>query len=77
MNTHIQTKKLVLQQSPLVLHIARENGRGKLGRAVIREGSLTWYPGWAQKGHKISWARLGELIQVEVPKRRRRKVSGI
>jgi hypothetical protein len=77
MKTHIQTRKLVLQHSPLVLHIARENGSGKLGRAVIREGSFTWYPGSAQKGHKISWARLGELIKYEVPKRRRRKVAGI
>lgn len=68
MRTHLETRKLVLHQSPLVIHLARENGRGKLGRAVIREGSLTWYPGSAQKGHKISWARLGELLQGKVPK---------
>lgn len=76
MKTHIETKKLILQQSPLVLHLARENGTGKLGRAVIREASLTWYPGSAQKGHKVSWARLGELIAGEIPKRKRRKVRG-
>ena len=26
---------------------------GKIGIAVIREGSLTWYPGNAQKGHRV------------------------
>ena len=77
MRTHIETRKLPLHQSPLVLHIKRENGRGKLGRAVIREGSLTWYPGWAQKGHRITWGKLGELLRGKVPKRKRRKVSGI
>jgi hypothetical protein len=76
MKTHIETRKLVLHQSPLTLHLARENGRGKLGRAVIREASLIWYPGWAQKGHRISWAKLGYLIENEVPKRKRRKVRG-
>ena len=76
MKTFIETKKLVLQQSPIILHIAKEDGKGKIGRAVIREGSLTWYPGYAQKGHKISWARLGELLEEEVPKRKRRKVRG-
>ncbi|MFX1563986.1 MAG: hypothetical protein ACFFDP_11845 [Promethearchaeota archaeon] len=76
MQTFIETKRLVLHHSPIILHIANENGRGKVGRAVIREGSLTWYPGNAQKGHRISWARLGELIEGEVPKRKRRKVRG-
>ena len=76
MKTHLETKKLELHQTPLVLHIAKENGRGKIGRAIIREGSLTWYPGNAQKGHRISWARLGDLIKGEVPKRKRRKVRG-
>lgn len=76
MRTHLETRKLVLGQSPLVLHLARENGSGKLGRVVIREASLIWYPGSAQKGHKISWARLGSLIEGEIPKRRRRKVRG-
>jgi len=76
MKTFLATKKLELHQTPIILHIAKENGRGKVGRAVIREGSLTWYPGYAQKGHKISWARLGELIEGEVPKRKRRKVRG-
>ena len=77
MKAHIETRRLPLHQSPLVLHIARENGRGKLGRAVIREGSLTWYSSWAQKGRRISWGKLDELLRGEVPKRKRRKVSGI
>ena len=76
MRTYFQVKKLELHQTPLVLHIATENGRGKVGRAVIRGASLIWYPGNAQKGHRIHWARLGELIQDSVPKRRRRKVRG-
>lgn len=76
MKTFLQSKGLELHQTPIIFHIAKENGNGKIGRAVIREGSLTWYPGYAQKGHKISWARLGELIEEEVPKRKKRKVRG-
>ncbi len=45
MKTHLETKKLELRQSPIILHIARENGSGKLGRAVLREASIIWYPG--------------------------------
>ena len=63
MKTFLEVKRLELHQTPIILHIARENGTGKIGRAVIREGSLTWYPGNAQKGHKISWQRLGELVE--------------
>lgn len=76
MRTYLQTKKLELGLTPLVFHIAQEDGAGKIGRAVIREGSLTWYPGNAQKGHRVRWAKLGELIQESIPKRRRRKVRG-
>jgi hypothetical protein len=76
MKTYLNAKKLELHLTPLILHIARESGRGKVGRAVIREGSLTWYPGNAQKGHRIRWSKLGDLIQSSVPKRRRRKVRG-
>lgn len=76
MRTYLQTKKLELRLTPLVLHIAKDRGEGKVGRAVIREGSLTWYAGNAQKGHRIRWAKLGELIQTSVPKRKRRKVRG-
>jgi hypothetical protein len=74
--THLETKKVVLHQSPIIFHIARENGKGKLGRAVVREGSLTWYPGNKAKGHKISWARLGDYLVKKVPKRKRMKVRG-
>jgi len=77
MRTHFEARKLSLKQSPLVIHIARENSSGKLGRAVIREGSLTWYSSWAQKGRRITWGKLDELLRGEVPKRKRRKVSGI
>jgi hypothetical protein len=76
MKTHFSVKKLELQLTPLVVHIARENGRGKVGRAVIREGSLTWYPGNAQKGHRIRWSKLGDLVANSVPKRKRRKIRG-
>ena len=76
MKTHFSVKKLELHLTPLIVHIAREDGRGKVGRAVIREGSLTWYPGNAQKGHRIRWSKLGELVQTAVPKRKRRKVRG-
>ncbi len=76
MKTHLETKKLELRQTPIILHIAREDGSGKLGRAVLREASLIWYPGSKSKGHKISWARLANIIVEEVPKRRRRKVRG-
>lgn len=76
MKTHFSVKKLELYLTPLIVHIAREDGRGKVGRAVIREGSLTWYPGNAQKGHRISWSKLGELVQNSAPKRKRRKVRG-
>jgi hypothetical protein len=74
--TYLQTKKLELRLTPLVFHIAKENGAGKIGRAVIREGSLTWYPGNAQKGHRIRWADLDALLTESVPKRKRRKVRG-
>ena len=76
MKTFIVAKKLELQQTPIILHIAKEDGSGKIGRAVIREGSLTWYPGYAQKGHRIRWTELAELIEGEVPKRKRRKIRG-
>lgn len=76
MKTYLATKKLTLHQTPLILHIARENDGGKIGRAVIREGSLTWYTGNAQKGHRIRWSKLDELIQRTVPKRKRRKLRG-
>ena len=76
MKTFLETKKLELHQTPITLHIAKENGKGKIGRAVIREGSLTWYPGNAQKGHRVRWERLAELIEGKVPKRKRRKVRG-
>lgn len=76
MKTFIEVKRLELHQTPIILHIAKEDGSGKIGRAVIREGSLTWYAGNAQKGHKISWQRLAEMIQNEVPKRKKRKVRG-
>jgi hypothetical protein len=76
MKTHLETKRLELQQTPIILHIARENGKGKLGRAVIREASIIWYPGFGQKGHKISWARFAKFIEKQVPKRRRRKLRG-
>ena len=76
MRTYLQTKKLELRLTPLVFHIAKEDGAGKVGRAVIREGSLTWYPGNAQKGYRVRWAKLDELIRGAVPKRRRRKVRG-
>ena len=76
MKTHFSVKKLELHLTPLIVHIARDDGRGKVGRAVIREGSLTWYPGNAQKGHRIRWSKLGELAQAAVPKRKRRKVRG-
>jgi hypothetical protein len=76
MRTHFSVKRLDLHLTPIVFHIARENGRGKIGRAIIREGSLTWYPGNKQKGHRIRWSKLGELIQTKVPKRKRRKVRG-
>ena len=76
MKTHLETKKLELRQTPIILHIAKEDGRGKIGRVVIREGSLTWYPGYAQKGHRIRWAKLGELIEAEIPKRKTRKIRG-
>ena len=76
MKTYIESKRLVLHLTPIIMHIANENGSGKIGRAVIREGSLTWYPGNAQKGHRIQWKRLGELIASEVPKRRKRKIRG-
>ena len=76
MKTYLETKKLELHQTPIILHIAKEDGRGKIGRAVIREGSLTWYPGNAQKGHRIRWSRLGALIEYEVPKRKTRKIRG-
>jgi len=76
MRTYLQTKRMELGLTPLVFHIAKDNGAGKVGRAVIREGSLTWYPGNAQKGYRVRWAKLGELIQETVPKRKRRKVRG-
>lgn len=76
MKTYLEAKKLELQLTPIILHIAKEDGNGKVGRAVIREGSLTWYPGHGQKGHRITWERLGELLEGEVPKRQRRKVRG-
>ncbi len=76
MKTYIESKRLELHQTPIILHIANENGRGKVGRAVIREGSLTWYPGNAQKGHRILWEKLGELIAGEIPKRKKRKLRG-
>lgn len=76
MRTSLETRKLELHLSPIIFHIAKEDGQGKIGRAVIREGSLTWYPGNAQKGHRIRWERLGELIAGEIPKRKRRKVRG-
>lgn len=76
MKTYLAAKKLELHQTPLILHIARDNGRGKIGRVVIRGGSLTWYAGNAQKGHRIRWSKFGELIQASVPKRKRRKLRG-
>jgi hypothetical protein len=76
MKTYFQASKLALHQAPLILHIGGENGRGKVGRAVIRAGSLTWYPGNAQKGHRVHWTKLGEIIRGEVPKRKKRKVRG-
>ena len=76
MKTYLESKKLELHQTPIILHIAKENGRGKIGRAVIREGSLTWYPGNAQKGHRIKWSKLGEIIEDQVPKRKTRKIRG-
>lgn len=76
MKTYLESKKLELHQTPIILHIAKENGRGKIGRAVIREGSLTWYPGNAQKGHRIKWSKLGEIIEDQVPKRKKRKIRG-
>jgi hypothetical protein len=76
MQTYLQAKKLELHQTPVILHIAKEDGRGKIGSAVIRGGSLIWYPGYAQKGHRIRWSRLGELIENEVPKRKHRKLRG-
>lgn len=75
MRTFLEAKRLELHQTPLILHIGRQNG-GKIGRAVLRGGSLTWYSGNAQKGHRVRWADLGDLIQSSVPKRKRRKVRG-
>jgi hypothetical protein len=75
MRTFLETKRLELYQTPLILHIARENG-GQIGRAVLRGGSLTWYTGNAQKGHRVKWAKLGALIESSVPKRKKRKVRG-
>ena len=54
MKTYLETKKLELHQTPIILHIAKENGRGKVGRAVIREGSLTWYPGMHKRAIKFA-----------------------
>ena len=75
MKTFLHAKRLELHQTPLILHIRRENG-GKIGRAVLRSGSLTWYTGNAQKGHRVKWADLDDLIRRSVPKRKRRKVRG-
>jgi hypothetical protein len=75
MRTFLNAKRLELHQTPLILQIARQDG-GQIGRAVLREGSLTWYTGNAQKGHRVRWEKLGALIQSAVPKRKRRKVRG-
>jgi hypothetical protein len=75
MKTFLEAKRLDLHQTPLIFHIARQNG-GQIGRAVLREGSLTWYTGNAQKGHRVRWEKLGALIQRAVPKRKRRKARG-
>lgn len=40
MKTFLNAKRLQLHQTPLILHIGRETG-GKIGRAVLRGGSLT------------------------------------
>lgn len=76
MKTYIESKKLIVHQTPIILHIAKDDDSGKVGRVVIREGSLTWYPGYAQKGHRIRWVNLGEMIENQVPKRKRRKMRG-
>ena len=76
MKTYIASQKLELHRTPLILHIAKEDGSGKIGRAVIREGSITWYTGNAQKGHKIGWKKFDELMTDAVPKRKKRKVKG-
>ncbi len=75
MKTYLVAKKLELRQTPIILHIAKENGKGKVGRAVIREGSLIWYPGNAKKGHRVRWEELADLVKT-VPKRKRMKVRG-
>ena len=48
MRTFLNSKRLELHQTPLILHIARQNG-GQIGRAVLRGGSLTWYTATPRK----------------------------
>lgn len=40
-----------------------KNDDGKLGTMRISKGSVVWFRRDGQKGHRISWTRLGQLIE--------------
>jgi hypothetical protein len=49
------------------------NDDGRLGTLRVSKGSVVWYREHAKRGHKISWYRLGQLIEAHgnpVEKRR-------
>lgn len=57
----LQTDCLAIKRSGIKLHI--NEGGGKLGRLIISNGKIEWFPENKQNGFALTWAKFAVLMQ--------------
>ena len=57
----MQTGSITIKRGGIELHISE--GKQKLGRLVISNGSIEWLPKNKKSGTRLNWSKFAELMQ--------------
>ena len=57
----MQTDCLHVKKGGIELHVT--NGKDKMGRLMVSNGTIKWYPKNAKKGIALTWEKFDKLMQ--------------